>query len=446
MRYLQRILNSIFLILAANLPFLYHDILPSGAVGIFVIAVILAGLLFLNIRPSAYSRKLPKKQLRICADGCELLICFLISGTVSVIGLICTVPVLFPEHKAVWFLDLVCVILVEAAVFWCGIIRIYLTSAQIGMKWRVIGILCGWIPVANLFVLLRLIRISSEEWKFESRKLVHAQEREGEQLCRTRYPILMVHGVFFRDFKYFNYWGRIPKELEAHGAKIFYGNHQSAAAVADSAQELAARIREIVAETGCEKVNIIAHSKGGLDSRYAVSRLGMAKYAASLTTVNTPHRGCVFADYLLDKIPAAMKDKVADTYNAALRKLGDENPDFLAAVTDLTASACEIFNREVPDSPDVYYQSVGSKLNAAAGGRFPLNFSHRLVQYFDGANDGLVAESSFPWGEDYTFLTTKGKRGISHGDMIDLNRENIRDFDVREFYVNLVNGLKRRGY
>ena len=82
----------------------------------------------------------------------------------------------------------------------------------------------------------------------------------------------------------------------------------------------------------------------------------------------------------------------------------------------------------------------------ASGGRFPLNFSHHLVQYFDGPNDGLVAESSFPWGEDYTFLTTEGKRGISHGDMIDLNRENIRDFDVREFYVDLVNDLKRRGF
>ena len=137
---------------------------------------------------------------------------------------------------------------------------------------------------------------------------------------------------------------------------------------------------------------------------------------------------------------------MADTYNAALRKLGDENPDFLAAVTDLTASACQRFNQNVPDMPGVYYQSVGSKLNVASGGRFPLNFSHQLVKFFDGPNDGLVAESSFPWGEDYTFLTTSGRRGISHGDMIDLNRENIRDFDVREFYVGIVNGLKERGY
>ena len=39
-----------------------------------------------------------------------------------------------------------------------------------------------------------------------------------------------------------------------------------------------------------------------------------------------------------------------------------------------------------------------------------------------------------------------GERGISHGDVVDLNRENIRGFDVREFYVKLAADLKRRGY
>lgn len=67
------------------------------------------------------------------------------------------------------------------------------------------------------------------------------------------------------------------------------------------------------------------------------------------------------------------------------------------------------------------------------------------MKYFDGPNDGLVGEESFKWGENYQFLTIKGKRGISHGDMIDLNRENIPGFDVREFYVRLVYDLKNRG-
>ena len=75
-----------------------------------------------------------------------------------------------------------------------------------------------------------------------------------------------------------------------------------------------------------------------------------------------------------------------------------------------------------------------------------MNFSYQLVKLFDGANDGLVGEDSFPWGERFEFLTVKGKRGISHGDMIDLNRENFKEFDVREFFVGLVADLKQRGF
>lgn len=396
--------------------------------------------------PSFSNRAKPIRRLRICADGCELLIYFLISVIVSGFLLVFTLPGMVDNRLGLWIKDLICVVIVENVVFWNGIIRVYLTSAQIGLKWRVIGIVCGWIPIVHLAVLFRIIRMASQECTFESEKIIKAQELGNDKPCGTRYPILMVHGVFFRDFKYFNYWGRIPKELEKYGAKIYYGNHQSAASVADSAAELSARIREIIAETGCGKVNIIAHSKGGLDSRYAVSLLGMERYVASLTTINTPHRGCLFADYLLNKIPESVKDTVAGTYNTALKKMGDENPDFIAAVTDLTASACARMNEKVPDKPGVYYQSVGSRLNKASGGRFPLNFSYQLVEYFDGPNDGLVAESSFPWGTDYVFLTTSGKRGISHGDMIDLNRENIRDFDVREFYIRLVAGLKEKGF
>ena len=84
-------------------------------------------------------------------------------------------------------------------------------------------------------------------------------------------------------------------------------------------------------------------------------------------------------------------------------------------------------------------------MKKATGGAFPLNMSYNLVKHFDGKNDGLVGEKSFPFGEDYTYLENKGPRGISHGDMIDLNRENIDGFDVREFYVNLVSKLKEKG-
>ena len=400
--------------------------------------------------PGIFYGRLATRKISLCRNGCEQLKIFLLSTIGTIIytlagyfGLLSTMPLI--GAPKMWMLHTVIAVLVGAVLFWNGMIRIYVSSSQLGLKWRLIGAFCGWIPIVNLVVLAKLIRIASTEAEFEQYRIVRNKEREGEQICKTKYPILMVHGVFFRDFRYFNYWGRIPKDLEQNGATIYYGNHQSAAPVKECAKELDARIRQIVAETGCEKVNVIAHSKGGLDTRYALSMLGTNAYVASLTTINTPHRGCEFADYLLSKIPKAQQNALAKTYNTAFQKLGDEHPDFLAAVNDLTASTCQDRNEIVKDVPGIYYQSIGSKLNKAFSGRFPLNFTYQLVKYFDGFNDGLVGEKSFPWGEDYRFVTIKGKRGISHGDMIDLNRENIDGFDVREFYVELVQELKERG-
>ena len=341
--------------------------------------------------------------------------------------------------------------LLELVVFWVGIILVYLNSGQLGIKLRVIGILVGLIPILNIIALLKIISVTGREYKVEKEKYKLNEKRKNEQICKTKYPLLMVHGVFFRDFKHFNYWGRIPDELEKNGATVFYGNHQSAAAVKGSAEELAERIREILKETGAEKVNVIAHSKGGLDTKYAIAKLGMAPYIASLSTINTPHRGCEFADYILDKAPTALRDKVASGYNVALKAIGDENPSFLDAVNDLTATGCKRINEEIGDydfkENGVYTQSVGSWMKKATSGAFPLNMSYHLVKYFDGPNDGLVGDKSFKFGEKYTFLENKkSKRGISHGDMIDLNRENIDGFDVREFFVQLVSDLKNRGF
>ncbi|MNT92156.1 hypothetical protein D3C72_2333870 [compost metagenome] len=62
-----------------------------------------------------------------------------------------------------------------------------------------------------------------------------------------------------------------------------------------------------------------------------------------------------------------------------------------------------------------------------------------------GDNDGLVSTNSMAWGQFLGVLSTQGKRGISHGDVIDLTRKNIEGFDVCEFYVDLVNKLKLKG-
>ena len=399
-----------------------------------------------NLLPSFSKKSFPNFRLRMCYHGNQCLRLFLISVAISAIYHIFAAFYSIPSRTSDFLLSILICILIEAAFFWNGMISLYCTSVQLGIRERVIGALCGMIPILNLIVLHRILKITTAEVDFETQKATLNAERKHLEICKTKYPILMVHGVFFRDFKFPNYWGRIPNELTQNGATVFYGNHQSALSVADSAAELSARIREIVNETGCEKVNIIAHSKGGLDCRYAVSHLGAAPYVASLTTINTPHRGCKFADYLLEKAPEALRQKVEDTYNSAFRKIGDANPDFMAAVTDLTSKSCAKLDADMQNPTGVYCSSVGSVLSRATGGKFPLSLTYHLVHLFDGANDGLVGVESFAWGDSYTLLKASGSRGISHGDMIDLNRENIPGFDVREFYVKLVENLKNQDF
>lgn len=435
---ISTLFNAVLISFIANSFILIKEFTNSLfiIVPVFILVNIFAGTLIPYIN---------NIKLSICQHGTITLYSFYISVVFSTIYQILFAIITFSSDRMSVVWSLAICIGVSFIVFWNGIICVYLTSTQLGLKWRVIGIIFGFIPIVNLIALFLILKTTTKECFFETQKLKLNKKRKDQKICDTKYPILLVHGVFFRDTKFFNYWGRIPKELETNGAKIFYGNHSSAASIADSAAELKERITEILAETGAKKVNIIAHSKGGLDCRYAIAKLDIGDCVASLTTINTPHKGCLFADCLLTKIPADIKDKVANTYNSTLKKLGEENPDFLAAVGDLTDEHCNALDAEMPTPKGVYCQSVGSVLTKAVNGKFPLNFSYHLVKYFSGDNDGLVDEKSFHWGENYTLLKPQANRGISHGDIIDLNRENISDFDVREFYVNLVADLKNKG-
>lgn len=444
MKVFIRILHWILLVFGINLPIILTG--APLALQISLGAVLLIYFIFFNVFPTL--RKYPTLRLKVLGDGAELILAFWVTCAASApfIGL-CIYELIGGSTDYLRYIIYAAVlILCEAAIFWNGIIRVYVTSVQLGIRYRVLGIVFGLIPIANLVMLMIIyVRVKSETI-FETEKYKLNESRKNDRICATKYPVLLVHGVFFRDSRLLNYWGRIPAELEKNGAEVYYGEQQSALSIEQSSEELAKKIEEIVMRTGCGKVNIIAHSKGGLDSRYAISKLGCDKYVATLTTINTPHRGCIFAEYLLGAAPERIKNFVEKTYNKMFYALGDNSPDFMSAVKCLTNSYCEQFNKDVLDSPDVMYQSYGSKAVKLRGTRFPLNLSYPVVKKFDGDNDGLVALTSAPWGKKFTPIYPPAKRGITHADMIDLNRENIRGFDVREFYVQMVSDLRERGF
>jgi pimeloyl-ACP methyl ester carboxylesterase len=63
---------------------------------------------------------------------------------------------------------------------------------------------------------------------------------------------------------------------------------------------------KILKDEKAEKVNIIAHSMGGLDARHMLfsdrNKEKIHERVASLTTISTPHHGTTFADWGLENL------------------------------------------------------------------------------------------------------------------------------------------------
>lgn len=418
--------------------------LLSIPAGLKVVLTVLLSLAFIVILFRGGKSGAEDKRLRRIDRGCSLLWLGGVSAVLEIIVM------------AVWFMAaaagaaaragaIVMAVLGIGITALTGVIRVAVSSKQIKLKDHVMMLLWWWIPIVNVFLFRRFYKTAQREYIVESDRLELENARAESEICRTKYPVLMVHGIFFRDWQLMNYWGRVPASLKRNGATVYYGKQQSARAVKDSAAELRAAILTVLEETGAEKVNIIAHSKGGLDSRYAISCLGMDKHVATLTTINTPHRGCDMVDFLLDKLPDSLAQFIARRYNKIFTVLGDSSPDFMAGVHDLSAIRAKEYDNEMPDSPDVSYRSYMTIMSRAGSAAFPLNVSYLLIKKLNGPNDGLVWEKSAEHGE-FRLVTAPHKRGISHGDVIDLMRENIEGYDVREFYVDIVRRLKEEGY
>lgn len=340
--------------------------------------------------------------------------------------------------------DLAAAFLLVALVILGGALRILFTCRRLGIVKRVLLVLNLWIPVVNLFLMLWLCRAARDEYDHECYREEAHRVRAERDVCRTRYPLLLVHGVGFRDLKYFNYWGRIPRELQRNGAAVYYGHQQAWGTIEDNAEAIRAKILEIQTETGCEKVNIIAHSKGGLDARYLITRLGMGEAVASLTTISTPHRGSELLD-LLGKLPDGLYRKICGMVDAAFRKVGDRAPDACTASRQLAPAFAEAFNAETPDDPRVSYRSWATVMKNPLSDPL-LSIPYFLLRCVRGPNDGLVCIDSAKWGTFGGVLSSRRRRGISHGDIIDLKREDYRGFDVIEWYVGLVSRLRDDGF
>lgn len=265
-----------------------------------------------------------------------------------------------------------------------------------------------------------------------------------------KYPILLVHGMGFRDYKKINYWGRIPRELEKIGCKIFYGYQDSNASIETNGQIIAKRIDEVIEETGADKVNIIAHSKGGLDTRYAISTLKAGTKVASLTTINSPHNGSKTVDLLM-KFPQPLVKFAALCTDNWFRLLGDQQPESYKVFHSFTTSGAKTFNVNNPDEEDVYYQSYAFAMKSPFSDIF-MWLPSLVVGIVEGENDGLLTPDAVKWTNFQGVHYGVGNRGISHCDQVDMRRRRFSKksgdgvSDIVDVYKNIVYGLIEKGF
>jgi triacylglycerol lipase len=166
-----------------------------------------------------------------------------------------------------------------------------------------------------------------------------------DEKINLKYPVLLIHGAGFRDktLGFINYWGRIPKYLSENGIAVYYAGTDAWGSIESNAEIIKNKITDILRKDKVERVNIIAHSRGGLEARYLVSTLNMNHSVASLTTISTPHYG-VKAMNISVNTPDRLYKYISFFVNNWFKMLGDKNPDFFRSSRQLSEIYCTLFN------------------------------------------------------------------------------------------------------
>ena len=265
------------------------------------------------------------------------------------------------------------------------------------------------------------------------------------ETVHLKYPVLLIHGAGFRDktLGFINYWGRIPKYLTKHGITVYYGGTDSWGSIEYNAEIIKNKILGIVQETGAEKVNIIAHSRGGLEVRYVIASLNMNNAVASLTTISTPHHGVKAMNIAVDT-PDGLYKYISFFVNLWFKILGDKKPDFFTSSRQLSETFSIEFNKHNIDKENVYYQSYAAKMKYFFGDPGFI-IMKSFIQITDGDNDGLCPVESAQWGDFKGIITTQGVFGISHAGIIDTYRLKYKGVNIPEFYLGIVKELSAKG-
>jgi len=278
----------------------------------------------------------------------------------------------------------------------------------------------------------------------------------------NRYPIVFIHGMGgFENLGPWDYFYGIPNLLRENGYSAYITVTDPFNTSEVRTEQLRPQIDRILSCTCGSKLNLIAHSQGGIDARLLISDRGYGDRIASLTTISTPHRGTRVADALLgltDGPIDGLVDGFMDAFTGAVWGPPQEDPNLRAAMATCTRPAMEAFNAAHPNDEGVAYFSFAGFSGITANGRPECDDSELPIPrrgdvmapeflasflFLGGsltANDGLVPVSSAKWGR------FRGCIPADHLDQIGQLGGVVDTFDYRRFYRQHAEFLADEGF
>jgi triacylglycerol lipase len=263
------------------------------------------------------------------------------------------------------------------------------------------------------------------------------------EIIQLKYPIMLCHG--YGGFSMLVKPSPIHDScmrLRSYGIPAFAPNIVPYSTISVRAEQWAERIVQIKQKYGYEKLNVVAHSMGGLDMRAAITHHGMDSSVASLTTIAAPHRGTSLADIVLTT-PDLLKDKLSEWMDWLSENIfPTQKSNAAAAVEQLTTDyVTNEFNPNTPDVEGVHYFSVTAAVGK--GTKHPLNpiyrLQNQLIYQREGMNDSFVTINSALWGEHL------GTWGISHLEQIDVQVNKERKPLVEGLWKDVAANLQKKG-
>lgn len=116
-------------------------------------------------------------------------------------------------------------------------------------------------------------------------------------------PVVLVHGLGGNR----GAWWPLRLFLRMNGHCRVYAFGYEEGTVEEHARNLKRFVEDVLRATGEEQVDMIAHSLGGILSRYAIQRLGLRGKVRTLITLATPHQGTYAAQYANTKLTRSLR-------------------------------------------------------------------------------------------------------------------------------------------